>query len=109
MFVTGFRFAYQMLLCRHLGRLSQVEVRGSLPEKMRTASLYCDALAFLTGGRAAKRGRIKQPVLILHQQLSLFRQFNEACGVLDMQPISQLPPSKPCHPRNTRRVSAPAC
>ena len=69
MLITGLRFATPMLLCRHRERLSQVEVRGSLLEKMRTASPSCDALASLTGGRSAKRGRIKRPVLILHQQL----------------------------------------
>ena len=69
MLVTGSRFTTPMLLCRHRERLSQVKIRGSLLEKMRTASLYCDALASLTGGRSAKRGCIKQPVLILHQQL----------------------------------------
>ncbi len=69
MLVTGLGFATPMRLCKHRERLSQVKIRGSLLEKMRAASLSCDALASLTGGRSAKRGRIKRPVLILHQQL----------------------------------------
>ena len=43
MFITGFRFVYQLFLCGHFGKLSQVKVRGSLPENRRTTSPYCVA------------------------------------------------------------------
>ena len=99
------RFAYQTPLCRIHNRLSQKVIRGTPLENGCAASPYCDAFASLTGGRSAKRSHIKRLMLILHQHLYMFRLFNEACGDLDMQPISHLPSSKPLHPQDSNQRS----